>query len=103
MPIHAHDRAERLEPERVREPTQYFVTPVMKRDGLHDHTPELRHARAQPLRHVAAMQRKIGTSRSASHPGLEAVDCGLLAWQHRSEEHTSELQSRENLVCRLLL
>src|SRR5690606_29963276 len=25
------------------------------------------------------------------------------AAQHRSEEHTSELQSRENLVCRLLL
>src|SRR5690606_41584177 len=24
-------------------------------------------------------------------------------WMHRSEEHTSELQSRENLVCRLLL
>src|SRR5690606_4112277 len=24
-------------------------------------------------------------------------------WQERSEEHTSELQSRENLVCRLLL
>src|SRR5690606_42015805 len=27
------------------------------------------------------------------------VRCGI----HRSEEHTSELQSRENLVCRLLL
>src|SRR5690606_34238580 len=25
------------------------------------------------------------------------------AWNTRSEEHTSELQSRENLVCRLLL
>src|SRR5690606_42001885 len=25
------------------------------------------------------------------------------ATKHRSEEHTSELQSRENLVCRLLL
>src|SRR5690606_27193012 len=25
------------------------------------------------------------------------------AWEKRSEEHTSELQSRENLVCRLLL
>src|SRR5690606_40826415 len=25
------------------------------------------------------------------------------AWHRRSEEHTSELQSRENLVCRLLL
>src|SRR2546430_8140366 len=24
-------------------------------------------------------------------------------WHHRSEEHTSELQSQSNLVCRLLL
>src|SRR5690606_41791931 len=38
------------------------------------------------------------------------VDDYLQAWAeqqsvevHRSEEHTSELQSRENLVCRLLL
>src|SRR5690606_42047436 len=28
---------------------------------------------------------------------------GITAAFHRSEEHTSELQSRENLVCRLLL
>src|SRR5690606_40415978 len=28
---------------------------------------------------------------------------GWLAARRRSEEHTSELQSRENLVCRLLL
>src|SRR5690606_40488435 len=27
----------------------------------------------------------------------------LAGFQQRSEEHTSELQSRENLVCRLLL
>src|SRR5436309_7612295 len=32
-------------------------------------------------------------------PGVINVDAVLL----RSEEHTSELQSRENLVCRLLL
>src|SRR5690606_40848807 len=31
-------------------------------------------------------------------PGAGRQPCG-----HRSEEHTSELQSRENLVCRLLL
>src|SRR5690606_42049273 len=31
-------------------------------------------------------------------PGLEATEAEI-----RSEEHTSELQSRENLVCRLLL
>src|SRR5690606_40272301 len=32
-----------------------------------------------------------------------AAGCGLAATLVRSEEHTSELQSRENLVCRLLL
>src|SRR5690606_41391231 len=33
---------------------------------------------------------------------VETAFFGLLA-DNRSEEHTSELQSRENLVCRLLL
>src|SRR5437870_11060423 len=34
-----------------------------------------------------------------SRPGR----CGAAAWWCRSEEHTSELQSRGHLVCRLLL
>src|SRR5690606_42136491 len=36
-----------------------------------------------------------GHDEAAGHPALRASP--------RSEEHTSELQSRENLVCRLLL
>src|SRR5690606_40971162 len=32
-----------------------------------------------------------------------ALDMQEMLARHRSEEHTSELQSRENLVCRLLL
>src|SRR5690606_41913677 len=37
-------------------------------------------------------------------PGSVGVpDCGASSCYLRSEEHTSELQSRENLVCRLLL
>src|SRR5690554_8150494 len=32
-----------------------------------------------------------------------AVDIGELSIEERSEEHTSELQSRPHLVCRLLL
>src|SRR5690606_34620548 len=36
------------------------------------------------------------------HKPLDALD-PVGRGQHRSEEHTSELQSRENLVCRLLL
>src|SRR5436309_6277751 len=39
----------------------------------------------------------------ASGLGPELVPGDLLLDQARSEEHTSELQSRENLVCRLLL
>src|SRR2546422_6372802 len=41
------------------------------------------------------------------HPRLAALDPvhlrGLAVDRHRSEEHTSELQSRLHLVCRLLL
>src|SRR5690606_42027117 len=41
------------------------------------------------------------------HPTIAGVVLGLItpvrSWFGRSEEHTSELQSRENLVCRLLL
>src|SRR5436305_9185442 len=32
-----------------------------------------------------------------------APEDGILVQRHRSEEHTSELQSRPHLVCRLLL
>src|SRR6266511_6185708 len=44
-------------------------------------------------------------SASSSTPRKSGVSTSMLApgtWR-RSEEHTSELQSRENLVCRLLL
>src|SRR5690606_40540248 len=34
---------------------------------------------------------------------LRMHDLGMIDVNDRSEEHTSELQSRENLVCRLLL
>src|SRR3712207_8859845 len=36
-------------------------------------------------------------------PGLADVDAALAGVPDRSEEHTSELQSRQYLVCRLLL
>src|SRR5207302_4775602 len=55
----------------------------------------------QPLRHVEAVQvmtelRCPAEGRCGGHHDRGGTD-------HRSEEHTSELQSRENLVCRLLL
>src|SRR5690606_41684846 len=43
------------------------------------------------------------TARSQDRPRSWILDNELTALLARSEEHTSELQSRENLVCRLLL
>src|SRR5690606_40478312 len=50
---------------------------------VHDHHGNLHFTLGQPFKNVFVRFRLIGTQ--------------------RSEEHTSELQSRENLVCRLLL
>src|SRR5690625_7000308 len=47
----------------------------------------------------AAMQ---GIMPTEARPGLPALDAALPSLT-RSEEHTSELQSRGHLVCRLLL
>src|SRR5256885_9366229 len=51
---------------------------------------------------------RLGLAHRQTLPGHEQPDLGLLAAlgereQRRSEEHTSELQSPCNLVCRLLL
>src|SRR5690606_40742746 len=59
----------------------------------------------QALAHAGLGQ--IGHLGTASAGGVTAAAGHLQGVgdveEHRSEEHTSELQSRENLVCRLLL
>src|SRR2546430_5993456 len=45
---------------------------------------------------------RSAAARRARHPG-GAESAGPLRRPDRSEEHTSELQSQSNLVCRLLL
>src|SRR2546429_6331081 len=47
----------------------------------------------------------LSTTSSLRYAGFvkSANDCGAGGWPSRSEEHTSELQSRLHLVCRLLL
>src|SRR2546427_1474324 len=68
------------------------------------------HARLQPLRRkgvvelaphgVFAWQQGQGVVRDLAELQQASPPAGL---QSRSEEHTSELQSQSNLVCRLLL
>src|SRR3712207_6906047 len=76
------------------------------RSTLFPYTTLFRSERAEELGWVAAPQprrlvgeeRERGRMRLRKAEGGEAVDL-----PERSEEHTSELQSRQYLVCRLLL
>src|SRR5690606_18152054 len=49
--------------------------------------------------------RRVATRVGSTKRAWRGLDCATLpvVFRIRSEEHTSELQSRENLVCRLLL
>src|SRR5256885_5904693 len=72
---------------------------------------------AQQARHRGARRNSIATEHAHRGHGAcsltqqkspHALACGLFIWllnlgSNRSEEHTSELQSPCNLVCRLLL
>src|SRR2546429_6001999 len=69
--------------------------------SLHDALPILcaSPARSYPLQLSISMANAITHRKSPSRQGRE----GLFLCVIRSEEHTSELQSRLHLVCRLLL
>src|SRR5262249_58443766 len=63
---------------------------------------------ALPISHLAYWQLLvplvlIGLGFSAAIPAAQSSVLSHIAPQNRSEEHTSELQSLTNLVCRLLL
>src|SRR5690606_42128202 len=73
--------------------------------SLHDALPICRtdsfsssEACVAPSRPIAFRPSPAGAAHLVTKP-IEGIDPGA----RRSEEHTSELQSRENLVCRLLL
>src|SRR5690606_41979790 len=69
--------------------------------GLHDQVaPIARHSRVA----TAQIHLRIRAGRRGARMLVHRGDGQLIEQLHRrSEEHTSELQSRENLVCRLLL
>src|SRR5260221_10094595 len=57
-------------------------------------------------RHVAppcGVSRRCGNTISEGGRGAILTKRSMFSWRYRSEEHTSELQSHNDLVCRLLL
>src|SRR5690606_40085642 len=84
------------------------VAPAAAHAGLREALPRLADGRHDPLAWQArqqALREALDTLPAAALPTLPAPPAPARAARshRRSEEHTSELQSRENLVCRLLL
>src|SRR5690606_41252462 len=78
--------------------TTLFRSEVMQEQGA-DRAPNKQFSN-QPFNHPG--DSLLTHSKFTSPPPLPISPLIIPVWQ-RSEEHTSELQSRENLVCRLLL
>src|SRR5256885_9557653 len=58
----------------------------------------------QPLHHIEIMEALVQQhSPALPFPGRAPAAARIISLRARSEEHTSELQSPCNLVCRLLL
>src|SRR5436309_13272687 len=70
--------------------------------SLHDALPHLK-ARGGNVLNISATLPYLGTIGQSHAAAAKAGVDSLTRTLARSEEHTSELQSRENLVCRLLL
>src|SRR2546430_9703089 len=85
----------------IRRPPRSTLFPytTLFRSRLEPAAALLHHDRALPLLEPAA--RSLHGPASAILVGVAADDAAV--GEHRSEEHTSELQSQSNLVCRLLL
>src|SRR5690606_40565391 len=75
--------------------------------SLHDALPISRRAVADLRQGGGRVRGRVtaaaGEKPSGNREGDEGRKAGRRGVRRRSEEHTSELQSRENLVCRLLL
>src|SRR5690625_6648071 len=64
----------------------------------------LGHMRSGPMHSISEAYRALQPASSRDSIRLvNTVTSAAASVQHRSEEHTSELQSRGQLVCRLLL
>ena len=79
MPVHAHDGAERLEPERMGEPAQELVAAIFDDDRLSDDRAEPGHAHGQPARHAPAVQRQVGAAGTAGGHGAAPMCASALA------------------------
>src|SRR5690606_41267985 len=83
----------------------HAALPILRRPGCHPILSLLRQVRIGVMCFLTTRPQGtvfMSVSPAFVFPGQGSQSLGMLA-ELRSEEHTSELQSRENIVCRLLL
>src|SRR5207237_8596875 len=71
MPVHAEDASQRLEPERMRKPSQDAVRSFMQHERLDDDRAEPGHALREPGRYPAAMQGQVRAASACSHTPVQ--------------------------------
>src|SRR5690606_40217186 len=100
--------------DRLRAPSRAAPASELYPLSLHAALPISALHHVEGHQHARMPQVTVVVHGHAAHVHAHLAGPGRLEWffrtrqrivdmQHRSEEHTSELQSRENLVCRLLL
>jgi hypothetical protein len=72
MPVHAHNAAEGLKPEGIAQPGQELIVAVVEENAFRDGRSESGHARREPGRNVAAVERQIRNS-GALHNSIETL------------------------------
>src|SRR3712207_6957607 len=101
----------------IRRPPRSTLFPytTLFRSGREDGSTALARTSGEPLhshffgqssfaRHAVTAERSLlPLQTSAPLAAVGVLACGIATGAGRSEEHTSELQSRQYLVCRLLL
>jgi len=78
VPIHSHNGAEGLKPERVNQPSQKLLMPIIDRNGRRDHSTQARHALDKPGWIPVATQRLVAAVRTTKH---QDVSIGAASWQ----------------------
>src|SRR6202042_3840342 len=68
-----------------------------------EHTSELQSSRRRHTRSLRDWSSDVCSDRKSTRLNSSHVEMSYAVFCLRSEEHTSELQSRRDLVCRLLL
>src|SRR5439155_6976288 len=76
VPVHPHHGAERLEPERVRQPLEKRVASIVMHDRLRHDRAKRSHAGREPGRNPAGVQRKVGAAGTSSHDGPQIAQFG---------------------------